>query len=157
MSEKRDKKDPAHLDPREFELPDTIYSRNIENKVFQGIIVKTLSLIPGISLIEGTFLDNLIGRVDKIQGIEITQDPKTQSVKLTIHVRVQYGVSIPQIAETIQTTVAEEVTKITGVRVSEVHVIFKELISNTAEAKQESISDLPKKLALGQTPFEDEF
>ena len=124
MNEKRLKSEPSHLDPREFELPETVYSRDIENRVFQGIVLKTLSKIEGIGLVEGTFLDSLIGRLDKIKGIIAEQDPKTHSVKIKIEVRVKDDVNIPFIADEIQTLVVQEITKITGVRVSEIHVEF---------------------------------
>jgi uncharacterized alkaline shock family protein YloU len=143
MSERKQKSEPQHLDPLEFDLPDTTFSRDIENRVFQGIVLKTLSRITGIGLLEGTFLDNLIGRVDKVKGIATEQDPKTQTVKIKIEVSVQYGVSIPQKAEEIQTAVVEEITKMTGLRVSEIHIVFKELASEQAPSEEGQMPKVP--------------
>lgn len=132
-----------HLDPVEFELPETTYSRDIENKVFQGIVLKTLSAITGIGLLEGTFFDNLIGRIDKVKGISTEQDAKAQCVKITIEVSVQYGISIPKKAEEIQTAVVEAITKMTGLRVSEVHVVFKELMQEPSSQEQALPPSIP--------------
>jgi len=129
MSDTLNKNEPHQIDTREFDLPDTVYSRDIENKVFQGIIIKTLSQISGIGLLEGSFFDNLIARIDRIKGISTQQDPTSQSLKVKIEVSIQYGVSIPQKAEEIQAAVVEDLVKMTGVRVSEVHVVFKRLLS----------------------------
>jgi uncharacterized alkaline shock family protein YloU len=157
MNEKRQKNESSHLDPREFELPETVYSRDIENRVFQGIVLKTLSNIEGIGLVEGTFLDSLIGRLDKIKGIIAEQDAKTHSVKIKIEVRVKDDVSIPLKADEIQTLVVQEITKITGVRVSEIHVIFKELIREEA-SPEGSLINIPEKLSRAEsTTIEDEF
>jgi uncharacterized alkaline shock family protein YloU len=147
MTEKKKHCETQHIDPLEFELPDTIYSRDIENRVFQGIVLKILSRISGIGLLEGTFLEDLIGRVDKVKGISTEQDTKTQSVKIRIEVSVQYGVSIPKKAEEIQTAVVEEITKMTGLRVSEIHVIFKELSRELPLPEEESLSKIPVEVA----------
>jgi uncharacterized alkaline shock family protein YloU len=147
MSEKKQKCETQHLDPLEFELPDTVYSRDIENKVFQGIVLKTLSRISGIGLLEGTFLENLIGRIDKVKGISTEQDAKSQSVKIKIEVSVQYGVSIPKKAEEIQTAVVEEITNMTGLRVSEIHVVFKELLREQPLSEEDVPPKIPVEMA----------
>lgn len=110
------------------ELPETIFSSDIEDKVYQGIVVNTLSSIQGIHLIEGSFFQALIGKTDKVKGIHIEQEPLQHSVKIQIEVNVQFGVSLPEKAEEIQVKVAQEVTKMTSVHVAEVHVMFRDLI-----------------------------
>jgi uncharacterized alkaline shock family protein YloU len=117
-------------DPHEYTLPDTTYSRDIENKVFRGIIIKTLSQISGIGLVEGGFFESLIGNPDRAQGITTVQDPKNHSLKVKIEVSIQFGVSIPEKAEEIQNAVVRELTAMTGIHVAEVHVVFKELFQN---------------------------
>lgn len=117
------------FDTNEFMLPETVFSRDIDNRVFQGIIIKTLSEISGIGLLEGNFLDTLIGRIDRVKGITTDQDPQNHAIKIRIEINIRYGISIPQKAEEIQTNVVEAITKLTGVRISEIHVVFKELIT----------------------------
>ncbi len=117
------------VDTKEFELPETVFVRDIDNRVFQGIIVACLSKINGISLLEGNFIDNILGRQEGVKGIHTEQDLKQHSINVRVEVNVAYGVSIPQKAEEIQTKIAEEIVKMTGLHVASVHVIFKGLMS----------------------------
>ena len=123
MPEKR-----AHqLDPQEFELPETTYSHEIENKVFRGIILNILAQSPGVAPLEGSFLETFIGRVDTVKGITIEQDAKSHSVNVTIEIGIQYGVHIPKKAEELQNRISEAITAMTGMRVGCVHIVFREL------------------------------
>lgn len=119
------------FDAKEFELPQTLMVRDIENRVFQGIVLQCLSKIDGIHLVEGNFIDNILGRdsLEGVRGIHVEQDMKKPCVSFRIEVNVQYGISIPQKADEIQTRVAEEVTKLTGLHVSSIHVVFKNIVT----------------------------
>lgn len=126
-------KQPHHrqVDTKEFELPETLYIRDIDTKVFQGIVLQTLSHIDGIQLVEGNFIDSIFGRGGPEVGaasIKSEQDTKNYSVNIKIEVNVAYGVPIPEKAEEIQSKVVEEVTRLTGLRVSSVHIVFKNII-----------------------------
>ncbi|MBA3602513.1 MAG: Asp23/Gls24 family envelope stress response protein [Parachlamydiaceae bacterium] len=126
----KSRNEPKKIDTKEFEIPETTFSRDIENKVFQGIILQCLSNIEYISLLEGNFIDNILGRSgpESIKGISAEQDSKRQSVDIKIEVNICYGIPIPDKAEEIQVKVSEEITKLTGLHVSSVHVIFKNVI-----------------------------
>jgi uncharacterized alkaline shock family protein YloU len=148
----------TELDPQEFDLPETTFSRDVENRVFQGIILKILSQISGIGLLEGTFLANLLGRVDKVKGITIEQDAQTHSVRIKIEVSIQYGVNIPHKAEEIQSAVVNEITSMTGLRVAEIHVVFKELMQEEPEGSEASLPHIPIDVPSSFTnDFENEF
>ncbi len=129
------------IDKKERDLPDTIFIRDIETKVFQSIIIQCLSKIDGVALLEGSFIDNLLGRDvnDGVKGIHVEQDPKQHSIQVKIEITVAYGVSIPLKAEEIQEKVAEEISQFTGLHVGTVHVIFKNLIphKNSQSASEE--------------------
>lgn len=130
MIESKLKIDKKKLDPKEFELPETIFIRDIENKVFQSIVLQCLSQIEGISLVEGNFIDHLLGRsAEGVKGIYAEQDEKSHSVNIKVEVNLYYGISIPNKAEEMQSKIAEEITKLTGLHVSSVHVVFKNIIS----------------------------
>ena len=135
MSERRNKLDGKKIDTKEFELPETVFVRDIENRVFQGIVLRVLSEIEGISLLEGTFIDNLLGRsaAENIKGIQADQDMQSHTISIKLEVNVVYGISIPEKAEEIQSKVTEEITKLTGLHVSCVHVVFKNVISEPLE------------------------
>lgn len=118
------------LDSKEIELPDTVFVRDIESRVFQSITLQCLSKIEGIALLEGTFIDNLLGREahERIKGIQVSQDQKNHAVSVRVEVNVTYGINIPQKAEEIQSKISQEISEITGLHVGSVHVVFKNLI-----------------------------
>lgn len=119
----------SNLDSREIELPETMYIRDVETRVFQAICLQALSKIEGIGLLEGNLIDSLLGReMDRVKGIHVEQDQKRQSVSIRIEINIEYGISIPEKAEEVQTKIAEEVSRWTGLHVASVHMIFKNLI-----------------------------
>ena len=123
-----------NMDAREIELPDTVFVRDIETRVFQGIVVETLSKISGIGLLEGNLFDSLLGReIESVKGIHVEQDQKKHSVDIRIEINVAHLVAIPEKAEEIQTRLVEEISRWTGLHVASVHVIFKDLIQTVAE------------------------
>ncbi len=132
------------IDTKEVELPDTTYVRDIETKVFQSIVVQCLLRIEGIALVEGNLIDNLFGRepAERITGIYVEQDPKTHSISVKLEVNVAYGICIPEKADEIHLKVTQELSRLTGLHVSLVHVIFKNLITKTELA--EAVANDPK-------------
>lgn len=138
------KMDIKKMDPKEFEIPETVFIRDIENRVFQGIVLQCLANIQGITLLEGNFIDSIFGdNVEGVKGIQSEQDNKNHSVSIKIEVNICYGVPIPEKAEEIQTKVADEITKLTGLHVSVVHVVFKNIVPSVeakSSASQQSVS-----------------
>lgn len=137
MEQKR-KGDAVKFNSKEFELPETLFIRDIENRVFQGIILQCLINIEGISLVEGNFIDNILGRggLEGVKGITAEQDSKSQAVKVKVEVNIYYGFSIPEKAEEIQSKIAAQITQLCGLHVAAVHVVFKNVVP----------ADHPKKL-----------
>ena len=118
-----------NMDAREIELPNTVFVRDIETRVLQGIVLQALSKIDGIGLIEGSLFDSLLGRdLERVKGIHIEQGQKGRSVDVRVEINIVYGISIPEKAEEIQTKLVSEMTCWTGLHVATVHVVFKELI-----------------------------
>ena len=129
------------LTPKELEVPETIFERDIENRVIQGIVVQCLAKIEGISLEEGNFIDNILGRdtLEGISGVHAEQDNKHQCVNIRVEVNIAYGIPIPEKAEEIQSKIAHEVAALTGLHISTVHVIFQNILP---EKEMRHISDL---------------
>lgn len=124
-----------NMDTRELELPETVFIRDIETRVFQAIALQCLAKIEGIGLIEGNLFDTLLGRdLERVKGIHVEQDQKKHSVEVRVEINVLYGTSIPEKAEEVQTKLAEEISHWTGLHVASVHVIFKDLILPDAPA-----------------------
>lgn len=127
-----------NIDAREIELPETVYIRDIETRVFQAICLQTLAKVEGIGLLEGNLIDSLLGReLERIKGIHVEQDQKKHSVSVRAEINIIYGISIPEKAEEIQSKIAEEISRWTGLHVASVHVIFKNLILPTPEKESE--------------------
>lgn len=159
MNDRKIKSD-IKVDTKEFELPETLYVRDVENKVFQGIIFQCLSRIDGIGLVEGNFIDNIFGRnpVENLKGINIEQDNRNHSVGVKIDVNICYGYSIPEKADEIQSLCAEEITKLTGLHVSYVHVVFKNVVlADQLKRAQLSGSNLDVPPVLQGNNIEEEY
>lgn len=120
------------VDTKEFEFPETLYVRDIENRVFQSIVHQVLSKMEDIALVEGNFIDSLLGRnpQESIKGIHVEQDMEHQTIKVKVAVNVRYGISLPEKAEKIQSLVTEAITKLTGLHVASVHVVFKNIFTD---------------------------
>lgn len=126
------------MDTKEIDLPETTYIRDIDSRVFQGIILQCLAKIQGVGLIGGTIIDSLLGRdIDRVKGIHVEQDLKKHSVLIRVEINVLYGISIPEKAEEVQNKIIEEITTYTGLHVSCVHVIFKNLIASSLASEVE--------------------
>lgn len=129
-----------NIDTKEVELPDTVFIRDIESRVFQAIAVQCLARIEGVALLEGTFIDSLLGRDpnERIKGIHVEQDSKNHSIQIKVEINVAYGISIPEKAEEIQGKITQEISKFTGLHVGSVHVVFKSLIPSHKTVSEES-------------------
>ncbi|MDE3045191.1 MAG: Asp23/Gls24 family envelope stress response protein [Verrucomicrobiota bacterium] len=125
-----------NMDAREIQLPETVFIRDIETRVFQAICLQTLAKIDGIGLLEGNLIDSLLGRdLERVKGIHVEQDQKKHTVEIRVEINIGYGISIPEKAEEVQSKLAEEVSRWTGLHVAAVHVIFKDLILPQPDAE----------------------
>jgi uncharacterized alkaline shock family protein YloU len=121
------------LDRKELNLPDTVFIRDIETRVFQAIVLQCLAKINGVGLLEGNLFDSLLGReVEHVKGIYVEQDQKQHSVVVRVEINIAYGISIPEKAEEVQSKIVEEISHWSGLHVASVHVIFKGLIASSS-------------------------
>jgi uncharacterized alkaline shock family protein YloU len=159
MNDRQDKLDSKKVDPKEFEFPETVFVRDIENRVFQGIVLQVLADIDGISLIEGNFIDHLLGRnaLESVKGILADQDIKNHTIGIKVEVNVRYGISIPEKAEEIQTKIAEKITELTGLHVSSVHVVFKNVVTQDKEHIEGPFPDYAPSKRDERSEYSDEF
>lgn len=163
MNEQKNKID-HKIDRKEFDLPETVFIRDIENRVFQGIVLQSLSQIEGIALVEGNFIDSLLGRGLEagVKGISAEQDLKNHSVAIKVEINICYGFSIPAKAEEIQSKITEDLIKLTGLHVASVHVIFKNVISveeakNIAGLIEQSKERVPAKAVNIEEDYSEDF
>lgn len=101
------------------------------------MVLQCLSQINGVETLEGNIINNWLGDgVDGVKGIHVTQDEKNHAVGVRVEINVAYGVSIPEKAEEVQTKILQEISRLTGLHVGSVHVIFKNLISPKPDLEQ---------------------
>lgn len=128
------------IDTKELELPETVFIRDIESKVFQSIVLQSLSQVEGVETLEGNLFDSLLGdSLDGVKGIHVDQNQKNHLVNVRIEINVAYGVSIPEKAEEIQNKILQDISRLTSLHVGTVHVIFKNLISLKPKANLEEM------------------
>lgn len=158
MAEKGKSVDIKKIDTKEFELPETLFIRDIDNKVFQGIVLECLNQIEGVNLIESTFIDSILGRStsEGARGIQAEQDNKNHSVGIKLEVNIFYGIPIPEKAEEIQSKIAEEITRLTGLHVSSVHVVFKNIVTTEIKKLINPVTH-PINYSTAQEDYSDEF
>lgn len=147
------------MDAKEIENPDTVFIRDIESRVFQAITVKCLAGIEGISLLEGTLFDNLLGRegIERIKGIYVEQDSKNHAVNIKTELNIAYGISIPEKAEEIQTKLVNDITAFTGLHVASVHVVFKNLIVESLDDFIQKNKERKESLEEDSEEYDEEF
>ena len=106
------------------------FAQDIEPRVLEGIVLQILSSIEGIGLIEGNIFESLLGgELERAKGIFVEEDPSKNSVSIRVEINVAYGIAIPEKAVEVQEKLAGGVASLSGLKVSAVHVVFKELIS----------------------------
>lgn len=150
------------IDTKEIELPETVFIRHIENRVFQSIVLRCLSQVEGVETLEGNLFNTLLGDgVEGIKGIHVDQDQKSHAVNVRIEINVAYGVPIPEKAEEIQNKILEEISQLTGLHVGGIHVVFKGLIAekgpNSLEEILEKKTHLSKSEGAQQECYDDRF
>lgn len=150
------------IDTKELELPETVFIRDIESKLFQSIVLQSLKQIEGVETLEGNLFDSLLGdSLDGVKGIHIDQDQKNHSVNVRIEINVSYGICIPDKAEEIQNKILQDISRLTGLHVGIVHVIFKNLISSKQSARIEELLEkkvkATKSSAITQERYDEVF
>ncbi len=135
------KRIPEELSSQEFDLPETVFVRDIDDQVFKTIVLNCLDKMEGVALDGAGFFDHLFGRdsVDGLKGVYVEQSEGAPSVFLKVEVKIAYGISIPKKTEEIQATLAKVITEYTGLHVSGVHVVVKRVYP-LSEKEQEVVN-----------------
>ena len=104
-------------------LPDSRLGRiTISNRATAQIVGYTAVECYGVVGLDGGRVGRLFGREDATRGVEVKQDPG--GVAIALHVVVEYGLNLAEVASTLRNRVAYEVERMTGLRVAvvEVHI-----------------------------------
>ena len=103
-------------------------------KIHEGaiatIVRKAACSVPGVTRITGnSFVDNIAEIVGskKIQDRSIQIAMNNSSVAVELSINIQYGVQLPAVAAAVQDAVSREIKAITGLNVTKVNVLVREM------------------------------
>ena len=103
-------------------------------KIHEGaiatIVRKAACSVPGVTRITGnSFVDNIAEIVGskKIQDRSIQIAMNNSSVAVELSINIQYGLQLPAVAAAVQDAVSREIKAITGLNVTKVNVIVREM------------------------------
>ena len=103
-------------------------------KIHEGaiatIVRKAACSVPGVTRITGnSFVDNIAEIVGskKIQDRSIQIAMNNSSVAVELSINIHYGVQLPAVAAAVQDAVSREIKAITGLNVTKVNVIVREM------------------------------
>ncbi len=126
---------PVPVEPQR-ELPDVAGERfeegtdlgaiQIHNNVISIIARLSALKVPGVVEMSGSLVDGLAGMIGKKPadcGIRVDLDEN--NVNIELHVVLEYGVRIPQVAWQIQNEVRQAVGQMTGKNVRSVNVVVQ--------------------------------
>ena len=100
----------------------------IHNNVIATIARLAALKVPGVAEMSGTFVEGLAGMIGKPvvdRGIRVDFDDN--HVVIELHVAIDFGIRIPQVAWQIQSEVRQAVEQMTGKSVKAVNVIVQSL------------------------------
>ncbi len=113
-------------------------------KIHEGaiatIVRKAACAVPGVTRITGnSFVDNIAEIVGskKIQDRSIQIAMNNASVAVELSINIQYGVQLPAVASAVQEAVSQEIKAITGLNVTKVNVIVREMEDAADEGSEE--------------------
>lgn len=102
----------------------------IHESAIATIVRKAACAVPGVTRITGnSFVDNIAEIVGskKIQDRSIQIVMNNASVAVELSINIQYGVQLPAVAAAVQDAVSKEINAITGLNVTKVNVIVREM------------------------------
>lgn len=122
----------------------------IHENVIASVVRKVTLSVEGVSRLAGSSLvDNIAEFVSsrKSHGA-IAVEIEESSVRIEVKINIFYGAHIPTVAQTLQSSIIDEVCKSTGMTVSNVDVIIQEIEESKPEpvAEEESGNDEEQKM-----------
>ena len=74
-------------------------------------------------------MDNIAEMVGskKMHDRSITVEMGDSSVSVEVSINLVYGVSLPEVAQKVQKAVADEIIRLTGLKVAKVNIVIREI------------------------------
>lgn len=113
----------------EPQYPETYYEREVGQKAFRTMVLKTLLGIDEVYFLEEDIVDSFLGRegVEGVRGLEVELIENEPALCVKIQVCLGSGCSIPAKVEEIQTKVVQDLTQQTGLHVSRIQVTVEDI------------------------------
>jgi len=107
-------------------LPDSRLGRiTISNRAIAQIVGLTALECYGVVGLDGGRVGRLLGRDDPTRGVEVK--PGVEGLAVALHVVVEYGLNLAEVASTVRSRVSYEVGRLTGLEVASVEVHIGDL------------------------------
>ena len=109
----------------------------IHESVIITIVRKVAAETEGVSRISGNSLVDNIAEIvgsKRIQDRAITVQMGDSSVAVEVSVNLFFGYKLPEVANTLQSAIREEIKKLTGLNISKVDVVIREIDEPVEEA-----------------------
>ena len=117
----------------------------VHESVIASIIRKAACSVDGVVRLAGnTLVDNIAEFVGnkKVMDRAISIEMGDNSVKIEIRIILAYGCKVPEVAANVQSTVIEEIARITGMQVPRIDIVVMDLEDpNTDEDEEENVQE----------------
>ena len=116
----------------------------VHESVIASIIRKAACSVDGVIRLAGnTLVDNIAEFVGsrKVMDRSISIEMGDNAVSIEIQVVLAFGCSIPEVAKNIQETVIDEITRITGMQVTQINVVVMDLEDPDENPDEDQSSD----------------
>lgn len=130
-----------------------------DNKVIEKIVGHALENVDGLLQASGGFFSNVKNKTVNSDSVTdgVNVEVGTEEVAVDLDVIVEYGKEIPKIAESIKQIVAENVNKMTKLKVIEVNVNVVDVRTKEEQAKaQVTVQDRVSNAASSTSAFVSE-
>ena len=122
-------------------------SIKIAEDAVAGIVSLAAAQIKGVAAMSGSMASGItekLGKKNLAKGVKV--EIEEQDVKIALHINVEYGVRIPQLAQEMQNKVRDTVQTMTGLKVKEVNIYVQgisfahlETVEDSAENKETEV------------------
>ena len=116
----------------------------VHESVIASIIRKAACSVDGVVRLAGnTLVDNIAEFVGskKVMDRAISIEMGDNSVNIEIRIILAYGCKVPEVAANIQSTVIEEIARITGMQVPRIDIIIMDLEDPDADDEEENVQE----------------
>ena len=100
----------------------------ISDEVIKTLVAKVAVDVDGVYKLAGGFVDEvskMLGKKRLTNGVKVEVGEKECSIE--VYIVVEYGYRIPDVAEEVQKTILESVSRLSGLKVVEVNVYVQNI------------------------------